>query len=340
MQLHPQNAARSKQGKLVAKAAVAAAAAAVAARRPPPLLLRRHRRRASSVAPPLSAASASGDGGGGENEKRRRPPHAVLGVPASASAAEARRAWRARALEVHPDILAAEGSRSGSGTGAAAAEGGAGETELQLELNEAYAAFLRLLGVRSRGAVGKRGGAREEGEAEAEEDEEEDPFLPPLFSSSSPAGGDGPGERRAASFLFVDPFSVPNFDPFRWRELQALLVTSGRGGGGVGGGGGGGGGGTTEDLLLPTPETAADVALAALCRAGVTRMPPRRGVALLTEGQLAAVERIIESCLEKMDLAGGALAVSEALARARVANSGWRRPRSKGTREEGRGRGT
>ena len=69
-------------------------------------------------------------------------------------------------------------------------------------------------------------------------------------------------------------------------------------------------------------------------------MPPRRGVALLTEGQLAAVERIIESCLEKMDLAGGALAVSEALARARVANSGWRRPRSKGTREEGRGRGT
>ena len=182
MQLHPQNAARSKQGKLVAKTAVAAAAAAaVAARRPPPLL-RRHRRRASSVAPPLSAASASEDGGGGENEKRRRPPHAVLGVPASASAAEARRAWRARALEVHPDVLAAEGSRSGSGTGAAAAEGGAGETELQLELNEAYAAFLRLLGVRA-STLARRG---------------EEPVLEPRAGATAEARRRKPGSADGA----------------------------------------------------------------------------------------------------------------------------------------------
>ena len=170
--------------------------------------------------------------------------------------------------------------------------------------------------MRSRGAVGKEGSGEEEGRDG--DDDGDDPFLPPLFSSSSDEEGE---EGRRATFLFVDPFSIPNFDPFRWKELQNLLKAGGEEGDGAEG--------------TVAPETAADTALALLSRAGVTRMPPRSGVALLTGRQLAAVAAMIESSLATMDLEGGAFAVSEALARARVANSSWRRPRRKEKRMEG-----
>ena len=303
--------------KLVVKTAVAPAAGAAR-----PLSL--YRSRAAFVSVSASAAP-EGDGDDGDDdgdddkEYERRPsearelpggrlPHAVLGVPPSASAAEARQAWRARALQIHPDVLSDN-------------DGGVGEAEL-LELNMAYAAFLKLRGVRARGAVGKEG---EEGGGGEEEgfDDDDDPFLPPLFSDDSDA-------EEGASFIFVDPFSIPNFDFFRWRELQDLAR-------GEGAAGGGGGTGTRNALPLLTLETAADVALAFLARAGVTRVPPRSAVALLTERQLSALGEIVESSLEKMDFAAGAYAVSEALARARVANSGWRRRRRqrKKTTEDG-----
>ena len=280
---------RSRKVAVKKKAAIIADAGA-AARPLPLLLLLRFRHRASSLVA-LASASASASGRGDE-DAALPPPHVILGVPASASASEARRAGRARALEVHPDVVSDGGN------------GGSDESEL-LELNEAYAAFLRLRGVRSRGAVGKEGSGEEEDDDD--DDDEDDPFLPPLFSSSSDADDEEGGERRRATFLFVDPFSIPNFDPFRWRELQDLLK------------------GEAESNL--TPETAADAALALLSRAGVSRMPPRSGVALLTARQLAAVEAMIESSLDRMDFEGGALAVSEALVRARAANSGWRRRR-------------
>lgn len=292
--------ANPKQGKLsISAQTLAKMAIAVAAARPPPplLLLRRRHRASSSVA---LAAYSSGEGE--EEQRRRRPPHAVLGVSASASAAEARSAWRARALEVHPDVVGS--SRSPGGGGEAAGSGGGGGEEELLELNEAYAAFLLLRGVRSRGAVGKKGAAEEE-----EDEDDDDPFLPPLFLSR--AGEEEEDEERRARFLFVDPFSIPDFDPFRWRELRELLTRRGI---------------DERTPLPPTPETAADFALASLSRAGVARMPSRQGVALLTRRQLAALEGMIESSLAEMDLSGGALAVSEALARARAANSGWRRP--------------
>lgn len=223
-----------------------------------------------------------------------RPPHAVLGVPRSASAAEARRAWRARALLVHPDVL----SDSENG----------GEAEL-LELNEAYAAFLRLRGVRARGAVGKGGGEEED----VDDDDDDDPFLPPLSSDDSE-------RQEEANFIFVDPFSIPNFDPFRWKELQDLTRR--------------GVAERSEKYAFLTPETAPDFVLSSLARAGVARIPPRSGVALLTERQLLAVEGMIESSLERVDFAAGAYSVSEALARARVANSAWRRQRRKNPTKE------
>lgn len=301
--LHPQNAhpkrgklsMRAQSRKLVADAPIAAAAPPASSSRPLPLLLLRFRRRRASLV--VLAASAPDD------EGAPRPPHVVLGVPASASAAEARRAWRARALEVHPDVVVGGGNGDGSGNSGS----GNGDESALLELNEAYAAFLRLRGVRSRGAVGK------EGSDEDDDDGDDDPFLPPLFSSSSSSSDEL--EERRATFLFVDPFSIPNFDPFRWKELQDLLKTGG------------------EEVTTLTPDTAADTALALLLRAGVARMPPRSGVALLTARQLAALEAILESSLATMDLAGGAFAVSEALARARVANSSWRRRRPRRKRE-------
>jgi len=229
------------------------------------------------------------------------PPHAVLGINASASAAEARRAWRARALKFHPDLSASDPNSSSES-----------ESQQQLlELNEAYATFLKLRGVRSRGAVGKRTGTGEEGEGEEfDDDGDDDPFLSPLEEKEQEQEKE---REEEALFLFVDPFSIPDFDPFRWRELQDLLVE--------------GKGREKSEQRIISEETAADVALALLSLAGVSRMPPRSGVALLNQRQLSAVQRMIEGSLERMDFDSGARAVSEALARARVANSGWRRRR-------------
>ena len=279
-----------------------------------PLLLRRRH-----LAPAARAAAPSG---GDQRRPPTPPPHQVLGIDASASAAEARRAWRARALLVHPDVLPLEDDNveggGGGGSGGSGSGGGSGSDEL-LQLNEAYAAFLELRGVRSRGAVGKRG-PEDEGEEGGEEDsdDDDDPFLPPLFFSSSSDDAEGEegeeDEEDRQAFLFVDPFSIQNFDPFRWRELQDLA--RGESGGNA--------------VLFLTPETAADSALSSLARAGVaSRLPPRSGVALLTGWPLLAVEAAVEQSLETMDFEGGARAVSELLARARAANSGWRRRRER-----------
>jgi len=159
--------------------------------------------------------------------------------------------------------------------------------------------------------VGKRTGTGEEGEGEEfDDDGDDDPFLSPLEEKEQEQEKE---REEEALFLFVDPFSIPDFDPFRWRELQDLLVE--------------GKGREKSEQRIISEETAADVALALLSLAGVSRMPPRSGVALLNQRQLSAVQRMIEGSLERMDFDSGARAVSEALARARVANSGWRRRR-------------
>lgn len=231
------------------------------------------------------------------------PPHVVLNVSASASASTARRAWRRKALQVHPDVAGPSGERA------------------LLELNEAYAAFLRSRGVRSRGAVG-RGEEEEEAAAAAadesndddESDDDDDPFLPPVFFSDD---DDDDEEEAIPTVLFVDPFSIEGFDPFRFRELQDLASRE-----------------KTTSKATTADDTAADVALSALSAAGVARLPARSGVALVTRRQAEALCDVVERSLETLDFASAAYEVSTLLSRARVANASPPRRRRKVRREE------
>ena len=198
-------------------------------------------------------------------------PHDVLGVPPDATPAEARAAWLALIRDAHPDA-ASGGGRGGSGDDGDPSSSAAA-TVRAAELNAAYEAL-------TQGARGSVASSRASGDDDGGGD-----------LAFAPGAGGAPADTP-----FFSPFALPNFDPFRWRELQGLVRA---------------------------PDAPARLAAARL------REPPG-GVPLLTPAQAAAAERVLEAMEDSLDVFAAAQELEAVLAAAAAANAAPPRRRRRG----------